>query len=103
MLLHRLPGYASKLACGGLTRAAAALHWIEQSHNADAVLRGCAVYEQQFLHSLRGFSAPLATCSPGHNAHKAMPVAPAVSNPDHRRSLATIASPAAAGADIFDR
>jgi hypothetical protein len=102
MLLHRLPGYASKLACGGLTRAAAALPWIEQSHNADAVQRGCAVYEQQLL-QLRGFSVPLATWSLGHNAHKATSVAPAGSNPDHRHSLATIASPGAAGADIFDR
>lgn len=102
MLSHRLPGYASKLACGGLTRAAAALHWFEQSQNADAVPSGCTAYEQQFL-QLRGFTAPLATWSPGHNAHKATSVAPAGSNPEHRRSLANIASPGAAGADIFDR
>jgi hypothetical protein len=102
MLLHRLPGYASKLACGGLTRAAAALHWIEQSHNADATPCGCTAYEQQFL-QLRGFTAQPATLSPPHNAHKATAVAPAGSKSDHSRRLATIASPGAAGADIFDR
>lgn len=98
MLRNRLPGYASKLACGSLTRAAAALHWLAQSNTADGAPCGCSVPDQ--LLQLRNFTAPPPTTCP---ARDTLSITPSSSKANQSRSLATIASPSAAGADIFDR
>ena len=98
MLLNRLPGYASKLGCGSLTRAAAALHWLGQSNTTDAAPCGCTVPDQ--ILQLRNFTAPSPISCPAGDASS---FTPSSSKSNQSRSLATIASPGAAGADIFDR
>ena len=97
MLFLRLPGYASRLGCGSLTTAAAALQRIAATNTANAAPGGCDMQQFQQLSTFeleprRHFADSSSTtfASAGSSGHGS-------------RGLATIASPHSAPAEIFDR